>query len=102
MLVQFILEKYLKCQSKVKAKYSKLNFGKEIFHFHFWIQHEKYIQSSTSKPSIGSVVLEIAHSEKILLNLRMIYTVFEKNIKNIKGALDNMLKFSFWLNSFNM
>ena len=31
------------------------------FRYHVWIQHNKCIQMSTNKPSIGSVVLEIAH-----------------------------------------
>ena len=36
------------------------NSRNSIFHCHIWIQHEKCIQMSTNKPSIGSVVLKIA------------------------------------------
>ena len=41
------------------------NLWSSIFHSHIWLHHEKCIQMSTNKPSIGSVVLE-----KTLQNLR--------------------------------
>ena len=40
-------------------KYIFANFQILNFHCHIWKQHEKFIQMSTNKPSIGAVVLEI-------------------------------------------
>ena len=40
-------------------------FENQMFHCHILIQHEKYIQMSTNKPSIGSAVLEL-----VLVSLR--------------------------------
>ena len=53
-------------------------FSKKIqnlnFHFHIWIQHEKYIQMSTNKPSIGSVVPETAIDvEKVLQDFILLF-----------------------------
>ena len=54
------------CQGRRQVK-KKSNFSHtknvriEIFKAsHIWLQHEKWIQMSTNKPSIGSVVVEIA------------------------------------------
>ena len=35
-------------------------FKNLIFHYHIWIQHDKCIWASINKPSIGSVVLQMA------------------------------------------
>ena len=35
------------------------NFRNSNFNYRIWIQHEKLIEMSTNKPSIGAVVLDI-------------------------------------------
>ena len=51
------------CQVQTTGKknqtFSK-NFHNSNSYCHIWIQHEKYIEMSTKKPSIGSVVFEMA------------------------------------------
>ena len=44
-----------------RSKFSTFftNFWNSNIYCHIWIQHEKCIQMSTNKPSIGAVVLEI-------------------------------------------
>ena len=46
-------------QVQIVQLFSK-NSQNSNFHSYIWIQHEKCIQMSTNKPSIGPVVLEIA------------------------------------------
>ena len=51
-----------RCQIEFSFNFSKKKKKSQNLdcHCHIWIQHEKCIQMSTNKPSIGSVVLEIA------------------------------------------
>ena len=46
------------------------NFTNSNWHFYIWIPHEKCIQMSTNKPTIGSLIHEIAHGicENMLSN----------------------------------
>ena len=57
-----------------RSKFSKL-FQKfqNSFFYHIWIQHEKCIQMSTNKPSIGALILEIASDFD---NLKGHWTIF--------------------------
>ena len=41
----------------------------QSFYYHIWIQNKKYIQMSTNKPSIGSIVCEILSLFKGIENI---------------------------------
>ena len=62
-----------------RSEFSNLffkNFQNSNFQCHIWIQHEKCIKTSTNKPSIGAVVLEIVP---------------------LISSCKNSFKFQFWL-----
>ena len=48
------------CKLQMIGQTFSKTFPTSNCHGHIWIQHEKCIQMSTNKPSIGAVVLEIA------------------------------------------
>ena len=66
-------------------KFSNLfkKFQKSNFHCHIWIQHEKCIQMSTNKPSIGSVFLKIA--SWILRNIVKFQFFFSKTEASLES-----------------
>ena len=67
-------------------KYIFANFQIFNFHCHIWKQHEKFIQMSTNKPSIGAVVLEI--TPWILRKHRQIPIFLHSSVESKKCILE--------------